>query len=704
MARYVVCFLFAFLSLGVALAQDSISVGDEPVQFEFDDEVPGEGWQAPQSTEDGLTFAWTNSEEATLNVEMTQPSAVEFRVLGALDAAIVDSLTLSINGEAAELTRSDEEELSPLGQPASHFEALVPQTLIDEADDNLLVFTFQVSHVMSSALVGGSEPFGVAFDWIRFQPGIEVASGDSRCPVLVEDALERVNDSCAGLERNEVCYGNALAEADPQAGAADFEFAAPGDIVGLEFVQALRLGASDLDDTEWGIALMQVQAEVRNLQRDDTTILLFGDVEIENEYQDYSDGVPAIVNVGFDVLNVRESPNLDADIVTQLREGAEVQVLDGPRVSDDLTWWNIRAEGRSGWAVDNVDGEQTLIFSTIGRLVAGGRATVFVTEDDNLRLRSGPGLSYERIAGLPNNTRVNVLDGPVESDGYTWWQLSTSEGLEGWAADFVDGLPTLTTNSQGPRFGPMQAFTLISDNGELACETTPNGIIIQTPEGEGEVRLLVNEVAIQLNATIYVESQPSDEMNVNVLEGFTRVEAGGVGRVVPEGAVVTIDLDPNSEIESPPSLPAPYDEDAMSQLPIDALKRQIEIAPAGSGIYAGLGTGDVQVTLAWDNDADYDLYVTEPNGQTIFYGSRISSTNGQLDIDSNYPCGSNLGSVENIFWPLDESPEGTFTVQINQFSTCGDGNGNWTLVVRVDGEVVLQEEGSGDSQQFRFNR
>lgn len=35
-------------------------------------------------------------------------------------------------------------------------------------------------------------------------------------------------------------------------------------------------------------------------------------------------------------------------------------------------------------------------------------------------------------------------------------------------------------------------------------------------------------------------------------------------------------------------------------------------------------TGDVQVTLTWNNTADLDLYVTEPNGETIYYGNRQS--------------------------------------------------------------------------------
>ena len=31
-------------------------------------------------------------------------------------------------------------------------------------------------------------------------------------------------------------------------------------------------------------------------------------------------------------------------------------------------------------------------------------------------------------------TTLVVLDGPEEADGYTWWQVRTPDGAEGWAA------------------------------------------------------------------------------------------------------------------------------------------------------------------------------------------------------------------------------------------------------------------------------
>lgn len=115
-----------------------------------------------------------------------------------------------------------------------------------------------------------------------------------------------------------------------------------------------------------------------------------------------------------------------------------------------------------------------------------------------------------------------------------------------------------------------------------------------------------------------------------------------------------------------------------------------------------LGTGEVQITLTWDNGADMDLSVVEPNGESISYSSRSSSTGGQLDVDSNYPCGENQFSVENIFWPPNGAPAGTYRVGVNQYSVCSGGDANWTLTVRVNGQVVLTERGTGGTSEYSF--
>jgi hypothetical protein len=62
-------------------------------------------------------------------------------------------------------------------------------------------------------------------------------------------------------------------------------------------------------------------------------------------------------------------------------------------------------------------------FATVGNL--GGNP---------LRLRGGPSTKEQVVGRLPEGTLVQILEGPVEADGYTWWRVQTPK-LSGWAAE-----------------------------------------------------------------------------------------------------------------------------------------------------------------------------------------------------------------------------------------------------------------------------
>lgn len=88
-----------------------------------------------------------------------------------------------------------------------------------------------------------------------------------------------------------------------------------------------------------------------------------------------------------------------------------------------------------------------------------------------------------------------------------------------------------------------------------------------------------------------------------------------------------------------------------------------------------LGTGSIQISLSWDNDSDQDLYVTDPNGETIYYSNDISATGGELDRDDVDGYGP-----ENIFW-VDGAPDGEYRVEVDPFS----GPSPTTFYVTVNG-------------------
>jgi hypothetical protein len=71
-----------------------------------------------------------------------------------------------------------------------------------------------------------------------------------------------------------------------------------------------------------------------------------------------------------------------------------------------------------------------------GELGIGSFAQIVGTEGTGLNIRSAPGLSSD-IQFLGFDAEVlEVRDGPVEQDGYTWWYVVTpvDESRAGWAA------------------------------------------------------------------------------------------------------------------------------------------------------------------------------------------------------------------------------------------------------------------------------
>jgi hypothetical protein len=59
------------------------------------------------------------------------------------------------------------------------------------------------------------------------------------------------------------------------------------------------------------------------------------------------------------------------------------------------------------------------------------------TNGSTLRSRDVPGLSGTIVTNFEPGALLQVLDGPVDADGYTWWKVSN--GIDtGWsAADFM---------------------------------------------------------------------------------------------------------------------------------------------------------------------------------------------------------------------------------------------------------------------------
>ena len=60
-----------------------------------------------------------------------------------------------------------------------------------------------------------------------------------------------------------------------------------------------------------------------------------------------------VVTGSGECLNVRPSPGLDNEPVACLPDGSEFEILSGPQIVGDLTWWEVRTEQGDGWAAED---------------------------------------------------------------------------------------------------------------------------------------------------------------------------------------------------------------------------------------------------------------------------------------------------------------------------------------------------------------
>ena len=108
----------------------------------------------------------------------------------------------------------------------------------------------------------------------------------------------------------------------------------------------------------------------------------------------------------------------------------------------------------------------------------------------------------------------------------------------------------------------------------------------------------------------------------------------------------------------------------------------------------GAGTGDVQVSIAWDNYNDIDVWVVLRDGRgnsgSICWINR-SLAGGFLDIDKNVRPETNK-AIENIFWPLNSAPYCQYTVYVQHYHKWDSVVSTKVLIrILVDGTETFKQ-------------
>eukprot|EP00315_Gephyrocapsa_oceanica_P002691 CAMPEP_0185317098 /NCGR_PEP_ID=MMETSP1363-20130426/45903_1 /TAXON_ID=38817 /ORGANISM="Gephyrocapsa oceanica, Strain RCC1303" /LENGTH=747 /DNA_ID=CAMNT_0027915341 /DNA_START=172 /DNA_END=2415 /DNA_ORIENTATION=+ len=107
-------------------------------------------------------------------------------------------------------------------------------------------------------------------------------------------------------------------------------------------------------------------------------------------------------------------------------------------------------------------------------------------------------------------------------------------------------------------------------------------------------------------------------------------------------------------------------------------------------IREGARSGDVRISLMWNDYSDLDLHIVAPGGERIFYGHRRSACGGWLDVDANVVWArATAKPVENVFWPEGGAPSGEYKVIVQSYRDRSGAGGNSGSGSRFEGEVVV---------------
>jgi uncharacterized repeat protein (TIGR01451 family) len=169
-----------------------------------------------------------------------------------------------------------------------------------------------------------------------------------QCPALVNDALNQLEARCESLDRNFACYGNNDVLAEFARDVAPAFFTTPGEIAQLIELENIETQPLNLQANTWGVALMNVQANLPNtLPGQSVVMLLFGDTYVEDNVdptEAFTSETEILVETDRNIP-LRLEPDAGSEILGTLPANTEVPA-DAMAPND---WVRVAFNDQFGW-------------------------------------------------------------------------------------------------------------------------------------------------------------------------------------------------------------------------------------------------------------------------------------------------------------------------------------------------------------------
>lgn len=317
-----------------------------------------------------------------------------------------------------------------------------------------------------------------------------IAYAQEQCSAVMEQAIDLVSAVCAATGRNEACHGYFRVEAKPRDEDLPIPFNV-GDIISVLDVGALTTAPMNLQDGEWGVALLRLQANLPDvLPGQNVTFLLLGDTRIEADETSENARPLQIFQLETGITGVRcsEGP-ADGLLVQTPQDTQQVKLtVNGVTIEAAGTAF-VQAQPDKTMTVSALDGIVTVSLGGQQQTLESG-TQIEIPMDGSLAPRgvmSEPiAVQLSSVVGLPIALLPRAVEAPV---------LGASHIAQATLA------PTATVDAApGSSNAPMTAVTpLIST--PVLLEPTPAP---QTQDAPLDVRSVLLTVSIVILVSLLV--------------------------------------------------------------------------------------------------------------------------------------------------------------------------------------------------------
>lgn len=211
-----------------------------------------------------------------------------------------------------------------------------------------------------------------------------------------------------------------------------------------------------------------------------------------------------------------------------------------------------------------------------------------------------------------------MLTAIARTEDSAWIQVIVS-GTSGWVAsellaeqDF-SVLPVNNTdeNLSGGIYGAMQNIRYYSEPvSEFCVGAPPSGLLLQSP-ADTDAIIIINDLGLLFNGTLYVQANLEDGMTISILEGYINLLDDVFA--ADAGDRFTVELDETAQAVNMPDFVEAYNFSYANAAPLELLPREFELVFNVEGLLTPFepGTGyltsmalDDPCTIGWAGEVN----------------------------------------------------------------------------------------------------